>query len=186
MHAAIGRGEITRKLFWATLIVAASASALSVLLAALFGMPQPDGRVSLPPALYLSTVMLVIGSGLLQFAEGRVRLEKQRPFRRALTAALAAGTVFVGIQAYGICCLFHKQPADISAQTDAHAFTFVFVALHAMHFVVALWFLTWVTLNAHYQRYDHEYYWGVTVCTWFWHVLGIVWLAILAVFAIAI
>ena len=74
----------------------------------------------------------------------------------------------------------------MNSQTGAHVFAFVFVALHAMHFVVALWFLTFVTLKARYERYDHEYYWGVTVCTWFWHALGLVWLAILAVFAVAI
>jgi hypothetical protein len=59
------------------------------------------------------------------------------------------------------------------------------VALHAMHFTLALMFLVWVTLGAFADRYDHEYFWGVVVCAWFWHALGIAWGCILIVFAIS-
>ena len=52
-------------------------------------------------------------------------------------------------------------------------------------FVVATLFLSLVAVRTFADRYDHEYYWGVSVVAWFWHALGIVWLAILAVFAIA-
>ena len=58
-------------------------------------------------------------------------------------------------------------------------------ALHGMHFVVAVLFLSYVTVRALADRYDHEYYWGVSVAAWFWHALGVVWIGILAVFAIA-
>jgi heme/copper-type cytochrome/quinol oxidase subunit 3 len=45
--------------------------------------------------------------------------------------------------------------------------------------------LLWVTLSAFADRYDHEYCWGVSFAAWCWHVLGVVWLAILFVFAMA-
>ena len=70
-------------------------------------------------------------------------------------------------------------------QTNAHGFVFMFAALHAMHFLVAQSVLLWVTLAAFCDRYDHEYYFGVTFAAWFWHVLGIAWLAILCVFSVA-
>jgi heme/copper-type cytochrome/quinol oxidase subunit 3 len=57
--------------------------------------------------------------------------------------------------------------------------------LHGMHFVVALLFLCHITVQAMADRYDHEYYWGVTVCAWFWHALGVAWVAILFVMLIA-
>ena len=58
----------------------------------------------------------------------------------------------------------------------------MFAVLHVLHFTVAMMFLVYVMLRSFQDRYDHEYYFGVTVCTWFWHVLGIVWVAILLVF----
>ena len=65
------------------------------------------------------------------------------------------------------------------------AFVLALASLHAMHVIVATLFLSLVTVRTFAERYDHEYYWGVSVVAWFWHGLGIVWLAILAVFAIA-
>lgn len=103
-----------------------------------------------------------------------------------MLAGLIAGTVFVGVQGYGLWWLLQIQPLDkAAAETGTTAFVFAFAGLHALHVSVALLFLTWVTLQALSDRYDHEYYWGVTVCAGFWHVLAIVWFAILAVFAIA-
>jgi len=57
--------------------------------------------------------------------------------------------------------------------------------VHALHFTVAIWWLLWVLLSALEDRYDHEYYWGVYACGWFWHALGAVWAVLLAVFLIA-
>ena len=92
-------------------------------------------------------------------------------FRRSLIGALVAGTLFVGVQSYGLKCLMRNQVAD-ETQTGANAFIAIMVALHAMHLSLALLFLIWVTLNALADRYDHEYFWGVRVCAWFWHGLG--------------
>lgn len=147
--------------------------------------PAPvPGRLVFPSAFWVTTLLLALGSGLLQNGAWNVRHERQKPFRRNLFAALVAGTLFVGLQIYGLRGLAANQVPD-EAQTSANAFITIFAALHAMHFSLALLFLVWVTLNALADRYDHEYSWGVTLCAWFWHALGIVWLCILAVFVIA-
>ena len=99
--------------------------------------------------------------------------------------ALGAGTLFVGSQTYALTCLIHQQTPE-EAQIGAGAFVAVIAALHAMHFVVALMFLVFITVQAFEDRYDHEYYWGVTVCAWFWHILGIIWGMVLVVMLIAI
>ena len=62
---------------------------------------------------------------------------------------------------------------------------FAFALLHGVHFIVALLFVVFVFLRAFADRYDHEYSWGVTFCAWFWHALGIAWLAIMTAFLIA-
>jgi cytochrome c oxidase subunit 3 len=152
----------------------------------IWSVPSPiaAGRVVFPGAFWFTTLILALGSGLLQHASHCVRIERQRPFRRCLLMAVAAGTLFVGLQIYGLACLIRNQVAE-DVQTGANAFIVIIGALHAMHFSLALLFLVWVTLNALADRYDHEYSWGVTLCAWFWHGLGIVWVLILVVLAIA-
>ena len=149
-----------------------------------FPSPVAAGRVVFPPAFWFTTLLLALGSGLLQHASRCVRIERQKPFRRSLVMAVVAGTLFVGVQIYGLYSLIRNQVED-EVQTGANAFITTLGVLHAMHFSLALLFLVWVTLNALADRYDHEYSWGVTLCAWFWHGLGIVWLCILVVFAIA-
>lgn len=148
-----------------------------------FGNTATARSQILPPAFWLTSALLATGSVALYSASNYVRIEKQRPFRRCLLVALAAGTLFVGFQSYGLACLLSRQnPADVA--TGVNAFIFVFATLHGLHFALALWFLVFVTLRAFADAYDHEYSWGVTVCGWFWHFLGAVWLCILAVFLI--
>jgi heme/copper-type cytochrome/quinol oxidase subunit 3 len=142
------------------------------------------GKIVFPRALGLTTLLLALGSGGLHRAVTCVRRERQIPFRRSLLFALVTGTLFVGIQSYGLSCLFQNQLAD-DVQTGSNAFVAIMVALHAMHFGLALMFLVWVTLGALADRYDHEYFWGVSLCAWFWHALGIVWVCILIVFVIS-
>ncbi|HSG69643.1 MAG TPA: hypothetical protein VLA12_04465, partial [Planctomycetaceae bacterium] len=103
-----------------------------------------------------------------------------------LVVALVAGTLFVAFQIYGMWdllrsreVLFSESTTEISPSLGVKPYMFVAAFLHAVHFAVALMFLTYVTLKGLGGRYDHEYYWGVRVCAWFWHALGIMWLAIL-------
>ena len=160
------------------------AATLALALVEMF-LPAPTAlpnRFSI--AFGLSTLLLLFGSGCMFRAVESVRRERQRPFRRWLLLALAAGTLFVSVQTYALTCLIRQQPPD-EVSTGAAAFVAVFAALHGMHFVVAMLFLCYVTVQALADRYDHEYFWGVTICSWFWHALGIAWLAILVVMMIA-
>jgi cytochrome c oxidase subunit 3 len=141
---------------------------------------------SVPPAFLVSSMLLFGGSIALTRSIGAVRLERQRPFRRNLLGALVLGALFVGVQAFGLSCLLANEHTRAQAAQSEHAFAFVLTAMHGLHVTVALLFLSFVTVRALGDRYDHEYYWGVTCCAWFWHVLALVWLGILGVFAIAL
>jgi cytochrome c oxidase subunit 3 len=158
--------------------------ALTAALIHLFPPRVVPGEVVFPGAFWFTTVLLAVASWSLQQGVSCVRLERQRPFRRSLVIALGSGILFVGVQTYGLLGLLGNQVAE-EVQTGANAFIVMVGALHVMHCSLALLFLVWVTLNALADRYDHEYSWGVTVCAWFWHGLGIVWLCLLVVFAIA-
>lgn len=145
-------------------------------------------RSVMPLAFWISTAFLFAGSVTLQRAAWLVRVQQLETFRRWLVLSLSAGTLFVGVQICGLWRLIQNQtPAGQSvpesAETGANAFVVMVAGLHGVHFVIALLFVTWITVNAFADRYDHEYSGGVTFCAWFWHTLGIVWLMILGLFA---
>lgn len=148
-----------------------------------FSFRPAENRILFPAAFVASTVLLAGGSLLLHRASLLVRFEKQREFRRSLAWSLVLGTAFVSVQTYGLWCLIAQSEAARSVGLKDGAFAFVL--LHGIHFVVALLFVAFVFLRALADKYDHEYSWGVTFCAWFWHALGIAWLAIMAAFLIA-
>ncbi|MBS0204633.1 MAG: cytochrome c oxidase subunit 3 [Planctomycetes bacterium] len=148
-----------------------------------FPIPANRPGTHFPEAFLVSTTLLLIGSVSLARARAFVRRERQIPFRQNLIIGLAAGTLFVATQSYALACLIRQQP-PAEVQVSEGAFVAVLATLHAMHFIVALMCLAYITVNAFADRYDHEYYWGVTVCAWFWHILGIVWLMVLCVIII--
>jgi len=142
-----------------------------------------QSRFIFPPAFAISTVLLGLGSASLQTASYHVRCERQRMFRRRMLQSLIVGITFVIFQTQGLACLLpQKQAAQEIGLRDG---AFAFALMHGVHFIVALLFIAFVFLQGLAGRYDHEYSWGVTFCAWFWHALGIVWLAIVAGFVIA-
>ena len=148
----------------------------------------PSDRSVMPIAFGISTVFLFAGSVTLQRAAWLVRVQRLESFRRWLVLSLITGTLFAGIQICGLWRLAQNQTRQgqslpESAETGANAFVAMAAGLHGVHFVIALLFVAWITINAFANRYDHEYSGGVTFCAWFWHTLGIVWLAILTMFA---
>lgn len=178
------QSTFTLWLFGVSSLVTLIAAGIAQVLISMGDGGGSDRTIGLPAAFWGTSILLLIGSALLHRAVEFVRREQQARFRRSLVAALITGTGFVGVQSFGVWCLLrYQQPAD--AETGAASFILVFVVLHALHFTVAMMFLVYVTLKGIAERYDHEYYWGVTVCAWFWHVLGIAWVAILAVLVIA-
>jgi len=177
------RSAFAIRFFVASLAVLASALLVGALLIAAMP-PAVFPSVRFPPAFAASTVAVLLGSLFLNRALGCVRRERQPEFRRQLVLALAAGALFVAIQMSALNWLVQRQ-APQEVPTGETAFVTVMAALHALHFIVALLFLVFVTVQAHAHRYDHEYYWGVLVCSWFWHALTVLWLAVLGVVAIA-
>jgi cytochrome c oxidase subunit 3 len=177
------QSRLVLEFFVASAASFSAAAALAFLLVRFAG--EPFGRVpAYVPAFAASTCLLVSGSVFLQRALWFVRRERQANFRRSLVAALIAGILFVGVQSYGLGSLLnHQDPRE--AQTGTGAFLFVFTGMHGLHFTIALLFLLFVAVSARFDRYDHEYQWGVIVVAGFWHLLGVAWLAILAALVIS-
>ncbi|WP_397571059.1 cytochrome c oxidase subunit 3 [Schlesneria sp. T3-172] len=162
----------------------AVAAVVSLALCHAFPPQLPGSASRFSSAFILSTWLLMVGSGFLLRAIEAVRRERQIRFRRSLSWALATGALFVSVQAYALNYLIQSRTRDEASSAMA-SFVAVITALHAMHFMIALLFLCYIIVQANADRYDHEYYWGVTIAAWFWHALGIVWIVILFVMAIA-
>ena len=153
---------------------------------------EPE-KFHFPVAFWFSSIALLTGSIALQRSVYFVQRERLRPFRSHLIVGLVSGILFVAFQIFGMWVLlrspetgFAFNAVEPSVTLGVKPYVFVAAFLHAMHFFLALLFLVYVTLNGMTGRYDHEYYWGVSVCAWFWHGLAIVWAMILCVFAFAV
>jgi heme/copper-type cytochrome/quinol oxidase subunit 3 len=150
-----------------------------------FGRPRFSPHLVFPPAFLASTLLLILGSLTLHRAVQAVRQERQRAFRRSLRLSVLFGSLFMGLQFYGLWILVPANRDPGEASLGVTALVLAVATLHALHFLVAVMFVCFVAARAEFDRYDHEYYWGVVVCAWFWHALTIIWGAILFVFAIA-
>ena len=174
------------RLFHVLLLVFGIVAGLAAALIYLLPVIRSPERISLPLAFWVSSGFLLMSSLLQHRSVQAVRRERQQLFRRRLLLALVSGMGFVAVQAYGLWCLLQTQPrTNEAAATGPEAFAFVLTVLHVLHVSVAIMFLTYVCLKSRMDRYDHEYYWGVLFCAWFWHALGLIWLAIVFVYLIA-
>jgi cytochrome c oxidase subunit 3 len=183
-HAA-GRAQQARVFMLLSAFIVVAGVSLAWLLISMFGLPEPTVRLTFPPALAVSTAFLFGGSAALERAAYWVKRERQARFRRWLRAALGLGILFIGVQLYGLLAVIPKERSPAEASLGIKPFVMVFAGLHVMHFFVATLCVACVTARTIADRYDHEYHWGVTFCAWFWHALGLAWLAILVIFAVA-
>ncbi|WP_437225590.1 cytochrome c oxidase subunit 3 [Planctomicrobium sp. SH661] len=181
-----GSSRISLTFFALALAVCGVAAGLCLELMTRLGRSADRGRIFFPAAFLASTCLLFAGSITLHLALKAVRQERQRTFRRWLLAALACASLFMGTQLYGLWSMFPAERKAEDASLEVLSFVFALTSLHAVHFFVASLFVCFVTARTTLSRYDHEYYWGVKVCAWFWDALGIVWLAILGIFTIVI
>ena len=179
------RVSLARRFYLATVAQAAVVVVAAVLLGLVFGRQAAGEKLRLPWAFLISSVLLAVGSWYMEQARFYVRREKQVEFRWALLKALISAMLFVSVQGYGLWAIDKGLRTSETTQLGVHGFVIMFTALHGMHFLVAQSVLLWVTLSEFADRYDHEYSWGVTFASAFWHILGVVWLCILFVFVTA-
>lgn len=183
-----GTSAAARRFFGLSVCILAVALATGMGLAAVFGrrvIVTEDG-MRFPPAFFATTLLLAGCSLTLHRAVSFVRIEKQLQFRRWLLTALGLGAAFMGTQTYALWAMMPTVRSADEASLGITPFVIMLAALHGIHFTVAVLFVVLITVRTYSDRYDHEYFWGVRFCAWFWHFLGVVWCGILAVTAIAV
>lgn len=147
----------------------------------------------IPPALWLSTTILLLGSYTIHRALSFVRQEKQQQFRNCLNLTFLLGGAFFVIQAIGLIHVLRQhseillgvgQVQNAYHYPSSYGVLFTFVLLHALHFFVAFGVLGLVIYKAYLDLYDHEYHWGVHACSVVWHFLAVIWMLMLLLFFI--
>lgn len=181
----VGISQQVLRFFGVAGIALAGATLIAWGLMSSFPRAEFGPTLRFPLTFIATTILLLGGSGALERSLHFVRQERQREFRWWLLIGLILGDAFIGTQTFALWSMFpeHRSPEDASLESTA--FALALAALHGLHFLVAVLFVSWITARAWANRYDHEYFWGVRFCAWFWHALGVVWIAILFVFLIA-
>lgn len=146
--------------------------------------PEVYQSLTLPLTFWISTVVLVLVSVLLQRACWLIRRERQTDFRRWLIWSLVAASGFVLIQTFGLGDLLsqHFSKSDGSMKVYGMSFTLAFI--HALHVLGGMAFLGFIIYQAFRNRYDHERHWAVDHCASYWHFLDVVWACMLITFVV--
>lgn len=181
-----GSSRTALTFFFLTLLILCAAGGVAWSLIHVLGRSEHGFQLEFPPAFAVSTALLGLGSFALHRSLRAVQRERQRIFRRWLGLALLSGGLFMAFQCYGLWSILPAERSPSAVSLGVSAPVWMLIALHGLHFFVAVLFVCFVLARALADRYDHEYYWGVSVCAWFWHGLGIAWLGILVVFALVL
>lgn len=192
-HGALALGM---KLFLLALSVLFAASLVLYLITrARAAVWPPPGAPGLPPALWLSTALMLISSGTMHLALRAIRAGHVRALHRWMLVTAGLGLAFlVGqtanwvqyVQAIPPESLAPPRPltdAPETARNDARLFYFLFFTLtgvHAAHVIGGLVAVGVVTVGALRQRYSRGQHVGVQNCAAYWHFLDVVWLVLMA------
>jgi cytochrome c oxidase subunit III len=139
----------------------------------------PPGTPPLPAGLWLSTALIVLGSGTMHAAVRAARQARWRGLQTALVGSLLLAGAFLLSQtlSWGVALAAHMPPG-------LNLFTLLFyilTGLHAVHLLAGFVPLGLVTRNAFQLRYMPTQYAGVQLCAWYWHFVAAVWLVIFGV-----
>ena len=140
---------------------------------------------AIPLAFVLAAGCLSLVSFAFFRAVQEVRRERQRRYRRWLLVAVGGCVLFASLQSFGLYGILPPD-RDLMQQTSGlNAFLIAVVTMHGLIVAGAFLLTSRVVVETFADRYDHEYYVGVQACAMLWYGLGITWLLVLMVLAVA-
>jgi heme/copper-type cytochrome/quinol oxidase subunit 3 len=128
----------------------------------------PALRLALP-----NTVILLLSSGTMWWAESGIRRGLRGRLRLGLLITLVLGIVFLAIQ------LMEYHGKHFSPRTDAYGSLFYTITgFHGAHVAVGLLMIVVVSVRAALGHFTQRHHLAVTNVTWYWHFVDVVWLAV--------
>jgi cytochrome c oxidase subunit 3 len=178
-------GGLLMALFLASLAVLFTASILGFVIVRYQQEDWPPAGVPpLPNILWLSTLLILATSIVVQVSVVTARAGKTRALAIAsvITFALAVGFLIMQTVAWLPMIGAYQQLMEGDTPRPLYAGAFLFLTgLHAAHVIGGLIPLGIVTLKAARGRYTAENHQGVTYMAAYWHFLDVVWIVLFLV-----
>ncbi len=199
-------------LFLATLTMLFMAGLLVYWIVRLRTSHEPGGlplqSIEMPWQLFVSTPCMLLASGCIHRAFGKIARGQTRAFKQALVAGAVLSVVFITLQVPALWELAREHwqarahlgavnndaALDLSVKLkDAdplkgqHAFygsILFLIAIHAAHVLGGVIPLGVVVANAFKGCYTQASHTPVRMLVWYWHFLDIVWVVLFATFLI--
>ena len=136
-------------------------------------------HTSLPPVLYVNTVLLAVSSVTLQRARSALSSDSMHAFRGWLYTTLALGFAFLGGQ-YSAWRKLAGAGVYLAANPSG-AFFYIITAAHGLHLLGGIIALAYLVLKAREIRWGLKRRTVVDVTSIYWHFMGGLWLYVIGV-----
>lgn len=138
--------------------------------------------VTMPKIFYFSTAVMLISSVVMQVSVKAFRERNMQLYRRAITATVLLGTIFIIMQVVGFSQLYN---AGIKMEgSSAGQFLYIIFGLHALHVVGGVIALLVMFLKAFSSRVRNYNSVPVEVASTYWHFVDILWVYLFIFFLI--
>ena len=137
----------------------------------------------LPPAFFVSTLVIIISSLSYHFARREELAQAHKKSTLLLLITFFLGLLFIGLQFYGFSQLV-GQGYYFTGPTSSITMSYIFLiaVVHILHVVAGLITLAVVTFNQSRGRYAGGNLLGMELGITFWHFLGGLWLYLILFF----
>lgn len=129
--------------------------------------------IPFPPVLWLSTVVLAVSSGVLEWARRQGRLGRMSAMRRGLTATTLLGIGFLAAQ---LTAWRQLVAAGVYLSTNPHSsFFYLLTGAHGVHLLGGLGVLLYAGWRVARARDAAHAVDAMDPAATYWHFLGILW-----------
>ena len=143
-----------------------------------------EDSLSLPPALWLSTLLLLLSGMAVEGAARQARRARLSEVGRWLRVGFVLGLLFTLVQALGMASLLAQHESSLSTGSfiGLAGLTFALVLIHALHVAAGLVLLGLLAVRAGLDSLGLEHLPAVRSAAAYWHFLEIVWVVLLIAF----
>jgi len=139
---------------------------------------RPDwiGSFDIPPAFYISLVLIIISSVTIHFATTTIRKGKSKQGMILLLTTFFLGIGFVFFQFVGFSeIIANGYNFTGPTSTITTSFIYLMVLLHIAHVAGGMIALAVVIYNHYKQKYQNGKTLGIELAATFWHFVDAVW-----------
>ncbi len=144
----------------------------------------PLGAITLPPLLWISTLIMLGSAVALQYAVGSIAKGNRSLFRSTLATTAALGLIFLGVQIPALYQLVERHGGLVDQDIQLYAIMALLVIIHAAHVIGGIIPLLLITRNALRGKYTAERHQPVRLMAMYWHFIDVVWIVMFLVWVV--